>query len=347
MSQLIRCAVIGASGYTGVELAALIARHPQLELGKVYVSAASVDGGKQLSQLHGRFLGLLDLPVTPLTDDELAQVGKQHDLVFLATEHQVSTQLAPTFLAQGAVVMDLSGGFRFADAEVYPKFYGFEHEQPELLKKAVYGLAEWNAEAVKTADLVAVPGCYPTASLTALKPLREAGLLDDVQYPVINAVSGVSGAGRKASMTNSFCEVSLHPYGVLGHRHQPEISDQLGRDVIFTPHLGNFPRGIVATVTVKLAPGVTAEQVSQAYHNAYDSSTCVRLYDAMNQTPSIKNVVNTCHVDIGWKVDEANGHAVLIAAEDNLLKGAAGQAIQCANLRFGLIDFPFEAGAAL
>ena len=341
MTQKIRCAVIGASGYTGVELAALIAKHPQMELGGVYVSAGSADKNKPLSQLHGRFLGLLDTPLTPLTEGVLEQAGKEHDLVFLATEHQVSTQLTPTLREQGAVVMDLSGGFRFSDASVYPTFYGFEHEQLELLEQAVYGLAEWNGEAVKNADLVAVPGCYPTASLTALKPLKEAGLLAAGHFPVINAVSGVSGAGRKASMTNSFCEVSLHPYGVLGHRHQPEISTHLGQDVIFTPHLGNFPRGILATITVKLADGVTQEQVDAAYYEAYENSDCVRLYDVMaGQTPSIKNVVGTSHCDLGWKIDESTGHAVLMSAIDNLLKGAAGQAIQCANIRFGLNDFP-------
>ena len=342
MSKIIRCAVIGASGYTGVELAALIADHPQLELGGLYVSAGSVDAHKILSHLHGRFLGKVDLPLQPLTEGVLEQVGKEHDLVFLATEHQVSTQLAPVLRQNGAVVMDLSGGFRFADAAVYPKYYGFEHQELDLLSQAVYGLAEWNAEQIKTADMVAVAGCYPTASLTALKPLQEAGLLDDVQLPVINAVSGVSGAGRKASMTNQFCEVSLNAYGVLTHRHQPEISDQLGKQVIFTPHLGNFVRGILATITVKLKAGVTAEQVSAAYHNAYDGSKCVRLYDGLAQNPSIKNIVHTCHADVGWKVDESTGHAVLMSAIDNLLKGAAGQAIQCANLRFGLVNYPFE-----
>ncbi|MCM2678327.1 N-acetyl-gamma-glutamyl-phosphate reductase [Echinimonas agarilytica] len=346
MTQNIRCAVIGASGYTGVELAALIARHPQMSLGGVYVSEASLDANKPLSQLHGRFLGLLDTPLTPLSEEAFAAIGTSHDVVFLATEHQVSTQLAPKLLAQGLVVMDLSGGFRFADADIYPQYYGFDHAEPELLKKAVYGLAEWNAESIKTANLVAVPGCYPTATLSALKPLKEAGLLDTQQYPVVNAVSGVTGAGRKASMVNSFCEVSLHPYGILGHRHQPEIGTHLGQDVIFTPHLGNFPRGIVSTVTVKLASDVTQAQVTEAYQNAYAGSKCVRLYDEMaGQSPSIKNVVGTSHCDLGWKVDETSGHAVLVAAIDNLLKGAAGQAIQCANLRFGLIDFPLEAAS--
>ncbi len=343
MSQKISCAVIGASGYTGVELAALIARHPQMTLGGVYVSAGSADANKLLSHLHGQFVGLLDIPLTPLKEGVLELVGQQHDLVFLATEHQVSTQLAPVLRAQGAVVMDLSGGFRFADAAVYPKFYGFEHQQLELLEQAVYGLAEWHTESIKQADLVAVPGCYPTASLTALKPLQQAGLLDDSLLPIINAVSGVSGAGRKASMTNSFCEVSLHPYGVLAHRHQPEISDQLGREVIFTPHLGNFPRGILATITVKLKAGVTAAQVTQAYHQAYQESACVRLYDQIDgKVPSIKAVAGTCHCDLDWKVDENSGYAVLMSAIDNLLKGAAGQAIQCANIRFGLMDFPLE-----
>ncbi|MCL6409196.1 N-acetyl-gamma-glutamyl-phosphate reductase, partial [Dickeya dadantii] len=171
----------------------------------------------------------------------------------------VSHDLAPIFLAAGCTVFDLSGAFRVQDAEFYRRYYGFEHQHTDWLAKAVYGLAEWRAESVKQAQLIAVPGCYPTAAQLALKPLLDAQLLNSAQWPVINAVSGVSGAGRKASLTSSFCEVSLQPYGIFNHRHEPEISTHLGTPVIFTPHLGNFARGILETITCRLQPGVTQQ----------------------------------------------------------------------------------------
>lgn len=158
---------------------------------------------------------------------------------------KVGHDLAPQFLEAGCVVFDLSGAFRVNDATFYEKYYGFTHQYPELLEQAAYGLAEWCDNKLKEANLIAVPGCYPTAAQLALKPLIDADLLDLNQWPVINATSGVSGAGRKAAISNSFCEVSLQPYGVFTHRHQPEIATHLGADVIFTPHLGNFPRGIL------------------------------------------------------------------------------------------------------
>lgn len=169
-------------------------------------------------------------------------------------------------------MFDLSGAYRVKADDFYTTFYGFEHQHENWLDKAVYGLAEWNVKEIESAQLVAVPGCYPTASQLAIKPLLEAGLVDSTMWPVINATSGVSGAGRKASMTNSFCEVSLQPYGIFNHRHQPEIATHLGCDVIFTPHLGNFKRGILATITMKLNNGVTAEQVASAFATAYEAS---------------------------------------------------------------------------
>jgi len=225
----------------------------------------------------------------------------------------------------------LSGAFRVPSDNFYTGYYGFNHQHPEWLSKAVYGLAEWNSEQIKTAQLIAVPGCYPTASQLALKPLIEAGLLDCNQWPVINAVSGVSGAGRKATKVNSFCEVSLQAYGVFNHRHQPEIAHHLGCDIIFTPHLGNFKRGILATITAKLAEGVTAAQVAEVMQNAYAEQEVVRLLG--EQTASIQSVTNTCFCDIGWKVQ--NQHIILTSAIDNLLKGASSQAMQCINIRHG------------
>ncbi|KFX02752.1 MULTISPECIES: N-acetyl-gamma-glutamyl-phosphate reductase [Pectobacterium] len=321
--------IVGASGYTGAELALYLNRHPQMNITALMVSAQSVDAGKLISDLHPQLKGIIDVPVKPLTDAEEAAKGV--DVVFLATDHKVSHDLAPVFLAAGCTVFDLSGAFRVQDAEFYRRYYGFEHQHPDWLAKAVYGLAEWRAESVKQAQLIAVPGCYPTAAQLALKPLLDAQLLNPAQWPVINAVSGVSGAGRKASLTSSFCEVSLQPYGIFNHRHEPEISTHLGTPVIFTPHLGNFARGILETITCRLQPGVTQQDVAEAYHNAYHDKPLVRLYD--KGIPALKSVVGLPFCDIGFAVD--GEHLIVVATEDNLLKGAAAQAVQCMNIRFG------------
>lgn len=321
--------IIGASGYTGAELAAYLHRHPNISLQGLMVSAQSQDAGKRFSDLHPQYKGIIDLPVQPLTD--VVTVARDIDVVFLATAHEVSHDIAPQFLEAGCVVFDLSGAYRVQDATFYPKYYGFEHTNSKWLDQAVYGLAEWQANKIKQAQLIAVPGCYPTVSQLALKPLIEANLLDEHMWPVINATSGVSGAGRKASMANSFCEVSLQPYGIFTHRHQPEIATHLGREVIFTPHLGNFARGILATITCKVKSGVTDEQIRQTFKDAYQNKPLVRLYD--KGVPALKSVVGTPFCDIGFVL---NGeHLILVGTEDNLLKGAAAQAVQCMNIRFG------------
>ncbi|CEO37915.1 N-acetyl-gamma-glutamyl-phosphate reductase [Photobacterium kishitanii] len=329
---MLNTVIIGASGYTGAELSKMVSRHPQLILSGLYVSANSLDAGKPLSDLHGQLKGIVDLPLLPLTD--IKTTAATADIVLLATAHEVSHDIATTFLDAGCQVFDLSGAFRVKADDFYQQYYGFEHQYSEWLDNAVYGLAEWNDDAIRQAQLIAVPGCYPTASQLALKPLVVADLLDRQQWPVINAVSGVSGAGRKATMTNSFCEVSLHAYGLFTHRHQPEISHHLNCDVIFTPHLGNFKRGILATITAKLASGVTADDVTAVLESAYlktGDQHAVRLLG--NKTAQLDDVVGSCFCDIGWQVQ--GEHIILTAAIDNLLKGAASQAIQCINIRNG------------
>lgn len=321
--------IVGATGYAGAELAAYLNRHPQMNITALMVSAQSADAGKLLSDLHPQLKGILDLPVLPMKNVEDA--AKDIDVVFLATAHEVSHDLAPQFLAAGCVVFDLSGAFRVNKPDFYSEFYSFEHQHLDWLDKAVYGLAEWQADKLKTAQLIAVPGCYPTASQLALKPLVENGLLNEDQWPVINATSGVSGAGRKASLGTSFCEVSLQPYGLFNHRHHPEIVEHLGVPVIFTPHLGNFPRGILATITCRLKAGVTAKDVAEAFHNAYHDKPLVRLYT--KGVPALKDVVGLPFCDIGFVVK--GEHLIVVATEDNLLKGASAQAVQCLNLRFG------------
>lgn len=325
--------VIGASGYTGAELARILTLHPHFALVGLYVSGNSQDAHKPISSLYPQLKQICDLPLQPLPENP-AELARNADLVFLATAHEVSHDLAPLFLQNNCKVFDLSGAYRVNSAAFYTQYYGFDHQFPELLESAVYGLAEWNAEQIRQADLVAVAGCYPTVSQLCLKPLVENNLLDLNQLPIINAVSGVSGAGRKASLTSSFCEVSLNAYGVFNHRHQPEISTHLGCEVIFTPHLGNFKRGILATITAKLKENVNDTHIQAAYRQYYRNKPLVRVYE--QGLPSIKAVEFTPYCDIGFAVK--NGHIIIIGAEDNLLKGAAAQAVQCANIRYGYIE---------
>ncbi len=324
--------IVGASGYAGAELVTYLNRHPHMNITALTVSAQSNDAGKLISDLHPQLKGIVDMPLQAMSD--ISEFTDGVDVVFLATAHEVSHDLAPLFLAAGCVVIDLSGAFRVNDVEFYPRYYGFTHQHPELLEQAVYGLAEWQSDKLKETSLISVPGCYPTASQLALKPLIDAGLLDLNQWPVINATSGVSGAGRKAAISNSFCEVSLQPYGIFNHRHHPEIVSHLGTPVIFTPHLGNFPRGILATITCRLNKGVTQQQIADAFNQAYQDKPLVRLYD--KGVPALKNVVGLPFCDIGFAVQDE--HLIIVATEDNLLKGASAQAVQCLNIRFGFAE---------
>lgn len=328
---MLKTTIIGASGYTGAELAYMVQKHPQLTLSGLYVSANSLDAGKPMAEVHGKLAGVVDMSIQPLVDP--AKVASECDVVFLATAHEVSHDLAPIFLEQGCQVFDLSGAFRVQSDDFYTNYYGFEHKHAQWLEQAVYGLAEWNAEAIKQSQLIAVAGCYPTASQLAIKPLVEAGLIDSNQWPVINATSGVTGAGRKATLTNSFCEVSLQPYGVFTHRHQPEIATHLGCEVIFTPHLGNFKRGILATITMKLAHGVSEQQVIEAFELAYANKPAVRIKQTL---PRIQDVEFTPFCDLGWRVQ--GEHIIVVSAIDNLLKGASSQAMQCLNIHYGFSE---------
>jgi len=320
-------AVIGASGYTGAQLSALIHADPFLAIQGLYVSESSLDKGKPLAELYPCYSQIIHC-LTPLSDAAKVQIVEQADAVVLAVDHNVSLHLAAWFHQQGVMVFDLSGAYRFSDKAQYPKWYGFEHEYPEVLAKAVYGLVDWNKDKIADAEMIAVPGCYPTASLLALKPI--AALLTET-LPVINAVSGVTGAGRKANLNSNFCEVSLTPYGVLGHRHQIEIETQLGHQVIFTPHLGNFKRGILATITAKLKPGTTAKDIEYAY-SVYQDVPFINV--SQERFPKVDDVVNTPNCHLGWKFDEERGYLVVASAIDNLMKGAASQAMQCIKIHF-------------
>jgi N-acetyl-gamma-glutamyl-phosphate reductase len=222
------------------------------------------------------------------------------------------------------------------DPAVYPKHYAFEHREPKLLERAVYGLPELNRARLAAADLIAVPGCYPTSIILPLRPLVKAGAVRAGTRPIIDATSGVSGAGRGLSLRSLFCEVSQSPYGVLKHRHNPEIDEHAGLKTLFTPHLGPFDRGILSTIHVDLADGfASAAKIRELIENAYGDEPFVRVLPE-GAFPAVNDVAGTNFCDIGIAVDQANAHAILFGAIDNLVKGAAGQAVQCLNVRFGL-----------
>ena len=325
-STLVRSIVLGAAGYSGAELAVILARNPYFQLVGAYASAGR--NAEPFSALYPRYKNQLDILVEPWLDEKVGTLAGKVDVAFLALPHEASEAVTPLLLQQGIDVVDLSGAFRLKQADLYPKYYGYAHQHPELLQEAVYSLMEWQQTALPR--LISVPGCYPTACSLALLPLIKAGLVADDCIPVINATSGVSGAGRKAALNTSFCEVGLNAYGFFKHRHRPEIEQNLGRKVVFTPHLGNFKRGILATSVVTLKAGVTAADITQAFNSAYEGKALVRL---VSQSPNVADVAGTPFCDIFWQQD--GEQLVVVSAIDNLLKGAAAQAMQAANVRFG------------
>ncbi|MEI6894170.1 MAG: N-acetyl-gamma-glutamyl-phosphate reductase [Colwellia sp.] len=326
-------AVIGASGYAGAELVGLLCKHSHVKISHLVVSENSRSEGKLFSELHGRFQGVCDIPLQAFSPAWFDRYAAELDVVFFATPHDFSADWAQAFLDAKVKVFDLSGGFRLKDATDYPKYYGFEHADTNALAKAVYGLAEWQQADIAITNLVAVPGCYPTASLLCLKPLASNKLILENSLVVVNGISGVSGAGRSASLATNFNEVSLKPYNILQHRHQPEISQEAHTEVIFNPHLAPYKRGLLATVTLQLNIGVTSAQVQQAFEKAYDDKPLVRL---VKNWPEIGNVAYTPFADVHWQVDEEKNVLVASCAIDNVLKGASSQAIQCFNITLGL-----------
>jgi N-acetyl-gamma-glutamyl-phosphate reductase len=348
-SRRLSCAVVGAGGYTGAELVSILVGHPCAELRGVFGSEKRGEGEPQaISSVFPRLRGRCDLPLVPASVEAIRELGA--DAVFLCTPHQVSHDLAAGLLGVSAtadsarrlaplavapVVFDLSAAFRLKDASLYPRHYGFEHAHRGVLEKAVYGIPELFREQLTEAGLVAVAGCYPTSAILALAPLVRAGAIEPGRRPIVDSVSGVSGAGRHATTANLFCEVSLQPYNVFTHRHTPEIGAYAGTPVIFTPHLGCFDRGILSTMHVDLAAGWNGSRITEALRAAYADEPFVRLLPP-GEWPSVAAVRHTNVCDIGWAVDEVNHHLVIVSAIDNLVKGAAGQAVQCMNARFGM-----------
>jgi N-acetyl-gamma-glutamyl-phosphate reductase len=318
----VRVAVAGATGFAGQELIRLLSRHPN-----VTITAAT---GSQANSAPRKLPSLAKIwngTVVPLDPSAFAA-----DAVFLALPEAASAELAPTLLASGLRVIDLSGAFRLRDDAKRAKFYPATASLPAGV---AYGLTEFELEAIKTARLLSNPGCYPTASLLGLLPLQRAGLLQPGADVVIDAKSGISGAGKAATDRTHFSENhgSVAAYNPFGHRHTPEMEQALGQGVTFVPHLVPLDRGILSSIYAHLVPGTTAAAVAAAFERAYADAPFVRL--STDGLPEIKHVAHTNFCDIGWKVDEATGRVFVVSVIDNLVKGAAGQAIQNFNVMYG------------
>jgi N-acetyl-gamma-glutamyl-phosphate reductase len=343
VSKVQKVAVVGASGYAGAELVGLLCQHDKVSIQHLVVSENSTSCGKLFSELHGRWQGICDVPLQSFSKKWFDDSVHGLDAIFFATPHEFSADWAQAFVDAGVKVFDLSGGFRLKNAQDYPTFYGFEHANIDALAQAKYGLAEWQQADIAMSNLIAVPGCYPTASLLCLKPITSNNLHVENSLIVVNGISGVSGAGRSASLATNFNEVSLKPYNILQHRHQPEISQEANAQVIFNPHLAPYKRGLLATVTLQLNTGVTAAQVDAAFEQAYNDKPLVRI---VNAWPQINNVAHTPFADVHWQVDEEKQVVVVSCAIDNLLKGASSQALQCFNISLGLSsEYSLLAGA--
>jgi N-acetyl-gamma-glutamyl-phosphate reductase len=334
----IKTAIVGASGYSGMELLRLLLGHPGVELTAV---TSRQEAGRALAEVFPRFnkapgSGLTFIEPDP---DQIAATGAQ--AAFLALPHGVAAEIARALLDRGLRVIDLSADFRLHDAAVYQEFYGHAHPAPDLLAEAVYGLPEVRAEEIKAARLVASPGCYPTSILLPLLPLLRENLLDTTGI-VAHSMSGVSGAGRKADVSLLFCECneSVRAYGLPKHRHLSEIGQELslaaGHEVVisFIPHLVPVNAGIATTTTAMPREGVSPDAIGAALENAYAGAPFVRLLGKGGYADT-KNVTRTNFIDIGWHHDPRTGRIILTSAEDNLGKGAGGQAVQSFNLMFG------------
>ncbi len=341
-----KVAIIGASGYSGEVLVQLLLNHPHAELVAV---TSRQNAGQTLAQIFPKFASHPKSKTLRFTDPNAEVLAKQADVVFLALPHGVAAEYAVPLLNAGCTVIDLSADFRLKSADVYKEFYAHDHPAPDLLQKSVYGLPEIHREAIKKSTLIASPGCYPTSVLLPLIPLLKAGLIKPAGI-IADSLSGVSGAGRKAELDYLFCECneSVRPYGVPKHRHLSEIEEQLslaaGTKVViqFTPHLIPVNRGILTTLY--LAPtehfndaagaARLAEKISATYLSHYGNEPFVRLLEG-KALPDTKNVTGTNVCEIAWRLDARTGRLIVMSAEDNLVKGASGQAVQSMNIACG------------
>lgn len=327
--QVKRVGVLGASGYAGLELLRLVDGHPQMELA---LAGAQANAGSLAAavfpSLGGAYPDLVFGPIDPGACDGL-------DAVFLALPHEVSLEMVPQLLDKVGCVVDLSGAYRLRDASDYPTWYGFEHRHPDVLGRAVYGLPEMTRAELRGARLVAVPGCYVTAAALALRPLVEAALVD-IDQVIVNGASGVSGAGRSLRVASLFSEVdeSMSVYGLLDHRHTPEMEQVTGARILFTPHLVPMNRGILATCYARPArDSLSSEALLKCLAERYQSEPFVVVH---RREPSTKAVLGTNSAHLTARYDVRTGHVVVVCAIDNLTKGAAGGAVQAANVALGL-----------
>jgi N-acetyl-gamma-glutamyl-phosphate reductase len=334
---MIDVAIVGAAGYTGAELTRLVAGHPEFSLAMV---TSAADAGTKVSELYPA-LAHVDLAYV---EPDAGRISDAAQLAFLAVPHTAAMELAPALLDAGLTVIDLSADFRLANAATYEKWYGVTHTAAELLGEAVYGLPEFARAEIAGAQLVACPGCYPTASLMAAVPALESGAASP-QRVVIDAKSGVSGAGRKPAAGTHFVTANeaVAAYKVASHRHTPEIAQQLalaaGTPVrlTFTPHLVPMTRGLLATVYLEMSEPLTTDDLVALYSERYAGEPFVTVH-ASGVMPSTAEVRGSNRAHIGVAADEDAGMIVVTCAIDNLGKGASGQAVQCANLTQGLAE---------
>ncbi len=332
---MIRVGIIGATGYAGGELVRILAGHKNAEI-KWYGSRSYID--QKYADVYRNMFQIVD---SVCMDDNMEELASRVDVIFTATPQGLCASLINEEILSKTKIIDLSADFRLKDVAVYEKWYKIEHKAPQFIDEAVYGLCEVNREDIKKARLTANPGCYTTCSILTAYPLAKEGLID-MNTLIIDAKSGTSGAGRGAKLSNLFCEVNenIKAYGVATHRHTPEIEEQLGyaageKTVLnFTPHLVPMNRGILATEYAKLKKDMTWEDVKEIYDKYYKNEKFIRVLDK-DVCPETKWVEGSNYVDIGFQIDKRTGRIIMMGAIDNLVKGAAGQAVQSMNLMFG------------
>ena len=327
-SNRIAVGIIGASGYTGAELLRLAALHPLFD---VRLATGDSMAGRRAADLYPSLE--VEYPDLVFQEFDPAAVSGL-DLVVLGLPHGASMDLAPTLVGEVGCVVDLSAAFRLKDATAYPEFYGFEHSQPELLAEAVFGLPELHRKDLEGARLVATPGCHVTAATLALRPLVEAGLVHTHDVAV-NTVTGITGAGRTPTDTNVFTNIDSNAvaYGLLAHRHTPEMEQEIGAQLLFTPHLVPMSRGLLATCTARAADGCNDAAVDDAMRSFYADEPFVAVLDT---PPATKSVLGSNAAHVAARFDERTGTVISMCAIDNLTKGASGGAVQAANVALGL-----------
>lgn len=333
---MIKVGIIGSTGYAGGELVRLLMNHKEAEI-KWFGSRSYVD--KKYADVYQNFFQIVD---DKCMDDNMEALANEVDVIFTATPQGLCASLVNEEILNKVKIVDLSADFRIKDVATYESWYGIEHKSPQFIEEAVYGLCEINREDIKNARLIANPGCYPTCSTLSIYPLAKEGLID-MSTVIIDAKSGTSGAGRGAKVDNLYCEVNenIKAYGVANHRHTPEIEEQLsyasGEEVLlnFTPHLVPMNRGILITAYATLKKDVTYEEVKAVYDKYYANEKFVRVLEK-DVCPQTKWVEGSNYVDVNFKIDPRTKRIIMMGAMDNLVKGAAGQAVQNMNLMFGL-----------